>query len=155
MWAVFLRNLSSMVAKMTCMRWNLGHIPVSGSGARGFQQPSFPYAWTTGKEASLLTNSIIMQIWHQGISIGHQNLNGPSPLLRLWYATWSLPLSVQTTSQWIFFLKRKRGVSIFTKDKTGPSPHLSHSKIAVTPILSAQYMFLLVWDPTNAFLSHL
>lgn len=35
------------------------------------------------REASLLTNSIIMQIWHQGISTGHQNLNGPSPLLRL------------------------------------------------------------------------
>ena len=53
------------------------------------------------------------------------------------------------------FLKRKRGVSIFTKDKTSPSPHLCHSKVAITPILSAQYMLLLVWDPMNASLSHL
>lgn len=130
--AVSLRNLSSMVAKMTCMRWNLWHIPVSGSGARGFQQSSFQHAWTTGKEAILLTQSIIMQIWHQGISIGHQNLNDPSPLLRLRYTTWSLPLSVQTTSQWIFLpLKEER--SIFTKDKTGPSPISLTQKL---PLLS-------------------
>ena len=46
-------------------------------------------------------------------------------------------------------------MSIFTKDKTAPSPHLCHSEIAVTPVLSAQKMLLLVWDPMNASLSHL
>ena len=125
MWAVFLRNLSNMVAKMTCRRRNLWHIPVSASGARGFQQSSFPHAWTTGK-ASLLTKSIIMQIWHQGISTGHQNLNGPSPLLRLWYTTWSLPFSVHTTSQWIFLpQKEERSEHFYQGQNRSLPPSLS------------------------------
>lgn len=94
-------------------------------GQRGFDNHllNMPKTSVCGQpemEASSVMNSIITQIWHQGINPGHQNQTDyPSCQLQLWYIAWSLPRQF-----WLWpvnlpcTLKRRReGASTFPRIK--------------------------------------